>query len=80
MAKRRLVIGSALKLAEAPVMKLIAFYVLFVVIGEFGAYLVGRTVEHWSAAASLPVFLACFFIVFGVAWRLAVRVTEPKAA
>jgi hypothetical protein len=61
-------------------MRLIAFYVLFVLIGEFGAYLVGRTVEHWSQTASLPVFLSCFFVVFWVAWRLAVRVTDPKAA
>lgn len=61
-------------------MKLIAFFVVFVVIGEIGAYLIGRAVEHWSAATSLPVFLACFFIVFAVAWRLAVRVTKPKSA
>jgi hypothetical protein len=56
-------------------MKLLAFYVVFVLVGEAIAYLIGRTVEHWSAAASLPVFLACFFFVFWAAWRLAVRVT-----
>ena len=56
-------------------MKLIAFYMIFVLIGEAVAYFVGRTVEHWSATASLPVFLACFFIVFWAAWRLAIRVT-----
>ncbi len=61
-------------------MRLIAFYVIFVLIGDLGAYAVGRTVEHWSAAASLPVFLACFFVVFWIAWRLAVRMTEPKTA
>ncbi len=61
-------------------MKLIAFYVVFVVIGEVIAYFIGRSVEHWSEAASLPVFLACFFLVFGIAWRLAVRVTAPKIA
>jgi hypothetical protein len=53
---------------------------VFVLIGDVGSYLVGRTVEHWSPAASLPAFLACFFIVFGIAWRLAIKVTEPKAA
>jgi len=61
-------------------MKLMAIYIVFVLIGEFGAYLVGRTVEHWSATASLPVFLACFFLVFWIAWVFAVRLTEPKPA
>ena len=61
-------------------MQLLAIYVVFVVIGEFGAYLVGRTVEHWSPTASLPVFLACFFLVFWIAWIVAVRLTEPKTA
>jgi len=56
-------------------MRLIAVYVVFVLIGEGIAYTVGRSVEHWSQAASLPVFLACFFIVFWGAWRLAIRVT-----
>ncbi len=56
-------------------MKLIAYYVGFVLIGDAVAYFIGRSVEHWSATASLPVFLACFFIVFWAAWRLAVRVT-----
>ena len=50
-------------------MRLIAFYVVFVLIGEFGAYAVGRTVEHWSATASLPVFLGLLF--HGVRRRLA---------
>jgi hypothetical protein len=61
-------------------MQIIAVYVVLVVIGEFGAYLLGRTVEHWSPAASLPTFLACFFVVFWVAWLLAVRLTKPKHA
>ena len=50
-------------------------YVGFVAIGETFAYFIGRTVEFWSKAASVPVFLACFFFVFWAAWRLAVRVT-----
>ncbi|HXZ45338.1 MAG TPA: hypothetical protein VEH02_01240 [Pseudolabrys sp.] len=56
-------------------MKLIAAYVIFVLIGEGIAYTIGRSVEQLSQAASLPVFLACFFIVFWAAWRLAIRVT-----
>lgn len=61
-------------------MQIIAVYVVLVLIGEFGAYLVGRTVEHWSMTAGLPVFLACFFLVFWIAWLIAVRLTKPKAA
>jgi hypothetical protein len=55
-------------------MKLIAVYVIFVLIGDGIAYFVGRSVEHWSVAASMPIFLACFFFVFWAAWRLAIRV------
>jgi hypothetical protein len=55
-------------------MKLMAVYVAFVLVGEFVAYAVGLTVEHWSASWSLPIFLALFFLVFWGAWRLAIRV------
>ena len=55
-------------------MKLIGVYVIFVLVGDAIAYFVGRTVEHWSMTASLPVFLAGFFLVFWGAWRLAIRV------
>ena len=51
-------------------MRLLAFYIVFVLIGMVVAYLIGRAVEQWSAGASLPVFF-----VFWAAWRLAVRVT-----
>ena len=61
-------------------MQLIAFYVVFVLIGDFGAYLIGRSVESYSPSASLPVFLACFFLVFWLAWLLAMRATRSKAA
>lgn len=56
-------------------MRLIAVYMVLVVIGDVLAYGIGRGVEHISAAASLPVFLACFFLVFWAAWRFAVRLT-----
>jgi integral membrane sensor domain MASE1 len=60
--------------------EIMAFYVVFVVIGDAGAYLIGRAVELWSPTASLPAFLAGFFVVFWIAWQLAMRVTKPKAA
>jgi hypothetical protein len=59
-------------------MQIIAVYVVLVIIGEFGAYIVGRTVEHYSTTAGLPAFLAAFFLVFWVAWVIAVKLTAPK--
>lgn len=61
-------------------MGIMTFYIVFVVIGDAGAYLIGRAVELWSPTASLPAFLTCFFVVFWVAWRLAMRATRPKTA
>ncbi|HZP71625.1 MAG TPA: hypothetical protein VFB29_16945 [Pseudolabrys sp.] len=55
-------------------MRLLVFYIAFVAIGEALAYVIGRTVEIWSQAASLPIFLTCFFFVLWGAWRLAVKV------
>lgn len=61
-------------------MQILSFYIVFVLLGDLGSYAIGRTVEQWSPTASLPAFLACFFIVFWLAWLLAMRVTRPKAA
>ena len=54
-------------------MRLLVFYIVFVAIGEAIAYAAGRTVELWSPATSLPVFLSAFFFVLWAAWRLAVK-------
>jgi hypothetical protein len=60
-------------------MKLLATYILFVLIGDAGAYAIGRSMEYWlSQSLSLAVFLTCFFLVFGLAWVLAVRMTKPR--
>jgi hypothetical protein len=63
------------EIAGFDVMRLLVFYIVFVAVGQGIAYLLGRAVEHWSEAASLPVFLTCFFFMLWGAWRLAVRVT-----
>jgi hypothetical protein len=60
-------------------MWLIAVYLVLMVIGDFSAYLIGRTVEGAWPEASLPVFLALYFLFLWLAWVLAVRLTEPKA-
>jgi hypothetical protein len=42
------------------------------------AYLIGLVVERSMLAASLPAFLAMYFLCLWVAWVLAVRLTQPK--
>jgi hypothetical protein len=61
-------------------MQLIVYYIVFVLIGDGAAYLIGSSVEKWSPSLSLPVFLGCFFLVFWFAWILAVRVSTSKPA
>ncbi|MBV9348409.1 MAG: hypothetical protein JOZ70_07425 [Pseudolabrys sp.] len=55
-------------------LKLIAAYCGLVVLGEVVAYGAGRVFESVYPAASMPVFLGLFFLMFFVAWRIAVRV------
>ena len=56
-------------------MRLITVYIVLVAVGDVLAYAIGRGIEQFSPAASLPVFLASFFVVFWAAWKFAVRLT-----
>jgi hypothetical protein len=59
--------------------QLIAYYVLFMVIGDFLAYGIGYAVESaFGSRASFIVFLALYFLFLWIAWLVAVRVTEPS--
>jgi hypothetical protein len=60
-------------------MSLIAVYLVLMILGDFAAYLIGKTVEGTWPTASLPVFLSLYFLFLWLAWVLAVRLTEPKA-
>ena len=57
-------------------MSVILVFVLFVVIGDTGAIFISYLFERVSNFTSLLVFLGLFILVFGVAWKLAVMVTE----
>jgi len=57
-----------------------AYFVVFMVAGDFVDYLLGLAVEHVWPQASLVVFLGLYFLSLWVAWLLAVRMTEPKNA
>jgi hypothetical protein len=61
-------------------MQLLVYYVVFVAVGDFAAYLTGYLVERfWGSTPSLVVFLGLYFLLLWVAWVIAVKVTEPKS-
>ncbi len=60
-------------------MVLIAWYVLFMLIGDLAAYFIGLAVEYeWGSQVSLIVFLTLYFLFLWVAYMLSVWITEPK--
>ena len=62
-------------------MALIFYYVGFMAVGDFAAYLVGLFSEYeWGDQVSLIVFLTFYFLFLWVAWLLAVWVTKPNTA
>jgi cation transporter-like permease len=60
-------------------MSLLIVYVMLVIAGDFVAYFIGLGIERTVPAASLPAFLAMYFLFLWVAWVIAVRITQPKA-
>ena len=59
-------------------MALLAVYLALVIVGDLIAYAIGLVVERTIPAASLPAFLALYFLFLWVAWVIAVRLTAPK--
>jgi hypothetical protein len=60
-------------------MKLIVFYIAFVIAGGFADYLLGLFVEYeWGSNVSLIVFLLLYFFFLWVSWPLAVWMTTPR--
>ena len=60
-------------------MSLLIVYVGLVIAGDVVAYLLGLVIEREVPAASLPAFLAMYFLFLWVAWVIAVRITQPRA-
>ena len=58
-------------------MSLLVVYVVLMIIGDLVAYFIGLVIERNVPAASLPAFLAMYFLFLWVAWVIAVRVTRP---
>jgi membrane protein implicated in regulation of membrane protease activity len=61
-------------------MSLIVAFVIAIAVGDVVAVGVGALVEYFSKPVSLIVFLVLFMSVIPIAWKIAVRVTEPKDA
>ena len=62
-------------------MWLIVYYVVFMIVGDLCAYLIGLVTEGtFGSQASLIVFLTLYFLFLWISWLLAVWVTEPKHA
>jgi len=62
-------------------MVLIAYYVVFMIVGDIAAYVIGLVAEkEFGGQVSLIVFLALYFLFLWVSWLLAVWVTQPKQA
>lgn len=62
-------------------MKLIVYYLVLVIAGDFATYFIGLAVERaFGGYISLLVFLASYFLILWVSWKAAVRLTEPKPA
>ena len=59
-------------------MWLLIVYVVLMITGDIADYLIGLVVERIWPQASLPVFLALYFLFLWVAWIVAVRITAPK--
>jgi lipopolysaccharide export LptBFGC system permease protein LptF len=57
-------------------MSVILIFVVFVLIGDTAAVYISYLFERVSNFTSLMVFFALFALVFYVAWKLAVSVTE----
>ena len=63
---------------ELPRMSLLIVYVVLMIAGDLVAYLIGLVIRE-APAASLPAFLAMYFLFLWVAWVIAVRITQPRA-
>jgi hypothetical protein len=59
-------------------MLLLVVYLVLMIMGDLVAYGIGRVIESQWPAASLPAFLAMYFLFLWVAWVIAVKITEPR--
>jgi len=57
---------------------LLILFVIILLVGQAISVEIGLLVErHGTPNAGLLTFIFCYFTMFWIAWRFAVRVTEP---
>ena len=60
-------------------MSLLLVYILALLVGQSASVGVGLLVDRYhSSYVGLMVFIACYFTMFWLAWRFAVKITEPR--
>ena len=61
-------------------MTLLIAYIVCLIVGQSITIGIGIAIDRMhSPALSLPISIALYFAMFWVCWKLAVRITEPKA-
>jgi hypothetical protein len=58
-------------------MWVLGIYVVLMIIGDVLDVGIGALASNmWGDAASLPIFLACYFATLAIAWLIAVKIAE----
>jgi hypothetical protein len=61
-------------------MSLLVIFIISVVIGQSLSIGLGLLVERYSTPyTGLVTFISSYFVMFWLAWRVAVRITAPKS-
>jgi hypothetical protein len=61
-------------------MNLLFTYIVCLIVGQTITIGIGLAIDwYYSPTISLPASLVLYFLMFAVAWKVAVRITEPKA-
>jgi len=63
-----------------PALVLIGAYILVTIVLQLMGFVISRGVQQIFPPLSLFVFLGLFMCSFGLAWPIAVRITQPKTA
>jgi hypothetical protein len=60
-------------------MALLLTFIICVIVGQSFSIGLGLMVERYSTPyTGLLAFITSYFVMFGIAWHLAVRITEPR--
>jgi len=61
-------------------MALLLMFIICVIVGQSISLGLGLMVERYSTPyTGLLTFMASWFVMFWIAWRLAIRITEPRS-